>query len=138
MERLWPRYGVEWKPEDGRVDLAELFGRAAPVILEIGSGNGEAAAVMADADRDRDLLAVEVYPQGVADLMDRAEQRGLDNVRIYSGDALPLLWHGLAPGRWTRSGSTSPTRGRRSATTSAASSNRRTPRPCATSCGRTE
>ncbi|GAB3649306.1 tRNA (guanine(46)-N(7))-methyltransferase TrmB [Glycomyces tarimensis] len=97
MERLWPRYGVEWKPEDGRIDPAELFGRRAPLVLEIGSGNGEAAAAMADADRERDLLAVEVYPQGVADLMARAEERGLDNVRIYSGDALPLLWHGIAP-----------------------------------------
>ncbi|MEU5874975.1 tRNA (guanosine(46)-N7)-methyltransferase TrmB [Glycomyces sp. NPDC047369] len=95
--RLWPRYGLEWTPEDGRVDIAALFGRTAPLVLEIGSGNGEAAAAMGDADRDRDLLAVEVYPQGIADLMDRAEERGLDNLRIYQGDALPLLWHGLAP-----------------------------------------
>ncbi|RRR97573.1 tRNA (guanosine(46)-N7)-methyltransferase TrmB [Glycomyces terrestris] len=95
--RLWPRYGLEWRPEDGRLDFAALFGRTAPVVLEIGSGNGEAAAAMGDADRDRDLLAVEVYPQGIADLMDRAEERGLDNLRIYQGDALPLLWHGIAP-----------------------------------------
>lgn len=98
MARLWPRYGVEWEPEDGRIDPAALFEREAPLVLEIGSGNGEAAAAMADADRDRDLLAVEVYPQGIADLMARAEERGLDNVRVYKGDALPLLWHGIAPG----------------------------------------
>ncbi|HLU28067.1 MAG TPA: tRNA (guanosine(46)-N7)-methyltransferase TrmB [Glycomyces sp.] len=98
MERLWPRYGVEWRPEDGRIDPAALFGRRAPLVLEIGSGNGEAAAAMAEADRERDLLAVEVYPQGVADLLARVEERGLENVRLYQGDALPLLWHGLAPG----------------------------------------
>jgi tRNA (guanine-N7-)-methyltransferase len=97
FERLWPRYGVEWTPEEGRVDFAALFGRTAPVILEIGSGNGEAAAAMCEADRERDLLAVEVYPQGIADLMARAEQRGLGNLRVYQGDALPLLWHGIAP-----------------------------------------
>jgi len=96
--RLWPRYGLDWEPDEGRIDFAKLFGRTAPVILEIGSGNGEAAAAMGDADRDRDLLAVEVYPQGIADLMDRAEERGLDNLRIYQGDALPLLWNGIAPG----------------------------------------
>ncbi|GAA1686640.1 tRNA (guanosine(46)-N7)-methyltransferase TrmB [Glycomyces endophyticus] len=95
--RLWPRYGLEWAPGEGRLDLPKLFGRTAPVILEIGSGNGEAAAAMGDADRARDLLAVEVYPQGIADLMDRADERGLDNLRIYQGDALPLLWEGLAP-----------------------------------------
>ncbi|GAA2293588.1 tRNA (guanosine(46)-N7)-methyltransferase TrmB [Glycomyces scopariae] len=96
--RLWPRYGLEWSPGEGRLDFARLFGRTAPVVLEIGSGNGEAAAAMGDADRDRDLLAVEVYPQGIADLMDRAEERGLDNLRIYQGDALPLLWEGLEAG----------------------------------------
>src|SRR5690606_41282160 len=74
------------------------FGRRAPLVLEIGSGTGEAAAAMAEADRERDLLAVEVYPQGVADLLARVEERGLENVRLYQGDALPLLWHGLAPG----------------------------------------
>ncbi|WP_026930662.1 tRNA (guanosine(46)-N7)-methyltransferase TrmB [Glycomyces tenuis] len=98
MARLWPRYGVEWDAADGPIDFRELFGRTAPVILEIGSGNGEAAAAMAEAEPGRDLLAVEVYPQGVADLMARAEQRGLGNVRVYSGDALPLLWHGIEPG----------------------------------------
>ncbi|MCH7232036.1 tRNA (guanosine(46)-N7)-methyltransferase TrmB [Glycomyces sp. L485] len=98
MERLWPRYGMEWSPEDGRIDFTKLFGRHAPVVLEIGSGNGEAAAAMADADRERDLLAVEVYPQGVADLMARADERGLENVRLYQGDALPLLWNGIEPG----------------------------------------
>lgn len=94
----WPRYGLEWAPGEGRIDFAKAFGREAPVILEIGSGNGEAAAAMGAADRDRDLLAVEVYPQGIADLMDRAEERGLENLRIYQGDALPLLWEGIAPG----------------------------------------
>ncbi|GAB3219562.1 tRNA (guanosine(46)-N7)-methyltransferase TrmB [Glycomyces halotolerans] len=98
MARLWPRYGLEWRPEDGRIDFARPFGRTAPVILEIGSGNGEAAAALAAADPDRDLLAVEVYPQGVADLMARCDERGIDNVRIHQGDALPLLWHGIEPG----------------------------------------
>jgi tRNA (guanine-N7-)-methyltransferase len=52
---------------------------------------------MCEADRDRDLIAVEVYPQGIADLMIRAHERGLENLRVYQGDALPLLWEGLAP-----------------------------------------
>jgi tRNA (guanine-N7-)-methyltransferase len=94
---LWPEYGLDWKPEQGRIDFAALFERTAPLILEIGSGNGEATAAMCEADRDRDLLAVEVYPQGIADLMARASERGLRNLRVYQGDALPLMWQGIAP-----------------------------------------
>ena len=97
MARLWPRYGLDWSPSEGRLSPETLFGRRAPLVLEIGSGNGEAAAAMAAADPDSDLLAVEVYPQGVADLMVRAAELGLENVRIYQGDALPLLWHGIEP-----------------------------------------
>lgn len=95
---LWPDFGLDWKPEYGRIDFPALFERTAPLILEIGSGNGEATAAMCEADRDRDLLAVEVYPQGIADLMARAFERRLDNLRVYQGDALPLMWHGIAPG----------------------------------------
>ncbi|WP_025272218.1 tRNA (guanosine(46)-N7)-methyltransferase TrmB [Haloglycomyces albus] len=96
-EQLRPRYELAWSPEDGRLDLPELFGRNAPTVLEIGSGNGEATLAMAEADPARDILAVEVYPQGVADLMIGADERGIDNVRVYNGDALPLLWEGLEP-----------------------------------------
>src|SRR6476659_11315812 len=51
---------------DGPIDLTGLFGRKADTVLEIGSGMGESTAQMAAARPEINLLAVEVYPPGVA------------------------------------------------------------------------
>lgn len=96
-ERLWPALGVEVPRADARpLDLAGLFGRTAPVVLEIGSGMGDATAEMAAADPGRDYLAVEVHTPGIANLLELVEARGLGNVRVARGDALDLVTHMLA------------------------------------------
>jgi tRNA (guanine-N7-)-methyltransferase len=79
------------------VELADLFGREAPVVLEIGSGMGDATVAMAAADPGRDYLAVEVHTPGIANLLAMVERRGLANVRVADGDAVDLLRHLLAP-----------------------------------------
>ncbi|WP_370375467.1 tRNA (guanosine(46)-N7)-methyltransferase TrmB [Micromonospora sp. HM5-17] len=81
------------------LDLAALFGRQAPVVLEIGFGMGDATAAMAAADPGRDYLAVEVHTPGIANLLSLVERLGLTNVRIARGDALDLLRHLLPPDR---------------------------------------
>ena len=95
LRRLVPRFAVE--VGDAPVDLAGLFGRRAPVVLEIGSGMGDATAEMAAADPDRDYLAVEVHTAGVADLLARVEHEGLANVRVAHGDAMHLVFAQLPP-----------------------------------------
>lgn len=97
LEHLLPRYELAW---DGHspIDPVEAFGREAPLFLEIGSGNGEACYAMAEADPSSDILAVEIYPQGIANLAVEASERDLDNIRIYSGDAVPLMRQGLPQG----------------------------------------
>jgi tRNA (guanine-N7-)-methyltransferase len=98
LTRLWPLWGVAI-PEvpTARLDLATLFGRSAPVVLEIGSGMGEATIEMATADPARDYLAVDVHTPGVANLLAVVEERGLTNVRVGLGDAVMLLRHMLPP-----------------------------------------
>lgn len=86
-------------PVDGAaMELAPLFGRVAPVVLEIGSGMGEATAAMAAADPGRDVLAVDVHVQGLGRLLRRIEEAGLTNVRVAEGDAVVLLRDMLPPG----------------------------------------
>lgn len=95
LERLRPAYGVA---VDRPLDAAAVYGRTAPLVLEIGSGTGEAAVAMAAADPSRDLLAVEVHTPGVATLLRRLEQEGLRNVRVAEGDGLQVLAQVLGPG----------------------------------------
>ena len=47
LTELWPRFGIERGA--GIIDLDAEFGRAAPVVLEIGFGNGENLVSMAAA-----------------------------------------------------------------------------------------
>lgn len=86
-------------PLDGRpLDPVALFGRAAPLVVEVGCGMGEAAAAMAAADPGRNLLAVDVHLAGLGRLLRRIEENGLTNVRVAEGDAIELLDHLLPAG----------------------------------------
>ena len=96
LERLWPAYGLD--VDGAPLDLAALFGRSAPVVLEVGSGMGEATAQAAAADPDRDLLAVDVHTPGHGNLLKLAEAAGLSHVRVADGDARVLLADMLGPG----------------------------------------
>ena len=106
LTRLFPRWGFSVddprmpppRTPEGLLDTVALFGRSAPVVLEIGSGMGDATAAMAAADPDRDWLAVEAHLPGVAALLLLVERLGLTNVRVAHGDALRLLRADVAPG----------------------------------------
>ncbi|HWG27367.1 tRNA (guanosine(46)-N7)-methyltransferase TrmB [Actinospica sp.] len=91
IDRLWPRWGLEIPAEGEELDLARLFGRTAPLQLEIGCGMGDAVVAMASAKPDLDFLAVDVHTPGLGNVLRMAERAGLTNVRAASGDALDLL-----------------------------------------------
>jgi tRNA (guanine-N7-)-methyltransferase len=94
----WAELGVT--VEDGHrspLDLDQLFGRAAPRVLEIGFGMGETTAAMAAADPGRDYLGVEVHTPGIGNLLALAAGLGLTNLRIAHGDAMELV-HRLPSG----------------------------------------
>lgn len=92
LERLWPQWGFEI-PDSSVTPLAseELFGRSAPLVLEIGCGMGDAVIAMAAAAPERDFLAVDVHTPGLGSVLAMAERAGLTNVRVAAGDALDLL-----------------------------------------------
>lgn len=94
LARLGPALGVDL---DVPFDAAAVFGRTAPLVLEIGSGTGQATAQTAQADPSRDVLAVEVHVPGVVALLRRVEELGLRNVRVVVADGLQVLRH-LPPG----------------------------------------
>jgi len=97
MADFWPAYGLTVLDGDRTpLDLADLFGRAAPKVLEIGFGMGDTTAATAAADPDRDYLAAEVHTPGIANLLALIGAAGLTNVRVAHGDAMELVRR-LAP-----------------------------------------
>jgi tRNA (guanine-N7-)-methyltransferase len=93
LEELWPLYGLE---PDQRLEPATLFGRRAPLVLEIGFGNGESLAAMAEARPDEDFVGIEVHRPGVGHLLWRIHEKGLGNVRVYRADAIEILTENVA------------------------------------------
>ncbi|MDQ2641900.1 MAG: tRNA (guanosine(46)-N7)-methyltransferase TrmB [Pseudomonadota bacterium] len=95
LEELWPRYGIE--PVGGPIDLPMLFGRSAPVTLEIGFGNGDNLLALAIAHPEWDFIGVEVHPPGVGRLLHAAAAAGLTNLRVIQHDAVEVLRERIAP-----------------------------------------
>jgi len=95
IETLGPQYLVPYQPQPA--DLAQLFGRAAPTILEIGFGMGEATAHIAGLMPEKNFLCCEVHTPGVGALLKRVGELGLTNIRIVQHDAVEVLDHMLAP-----------------------------------------
>lgn len=69
------------------MDLAVVFGRSAPLIVEIGSGMGGSLVPMAAARPSSNLLAFEVYQPAVARTLAKLARAGVDNVRLVQANA---------------------------------------------------
>ena len=98
----WEAYADRWWLPDEAVDdpgftLAGMFGRTAPLVVEIGSGIGEATVALAAARPDHDVVAFEVWRPGVADTLARIGEAGLTNVRLLSVDAVWSMEHVVPP-----------------------------------------
>lgn len=83
---------------DAHLDWVAVFGREAPLLVDVGSGLGESTAQGAADRPDWNVLSVEVYVPGLAALMAQVEHRGLTNVRAVEANAPELLDQLLEPG----------------------------------------
>jgi tRNA (guanine-N7-)-methyltransferase len=89
LDQLWPTHGVDLG--DQQLDLTALFGRTAPIVLEIGFGNGLSLADMAETHRDMDFFGIEVHRPGVGSCLVQAKKRALNNIRVSGEDAVLVL-----------------------------------------------
>ena len=94
LGELWPRYGLA--EDTTPLDWPTVFGRSAPVILEIGFGNGETLAAAAAAHPENNYLGIEVHRPGAGSLLRRLEAQDLRNVRAMLGDASEILAQRIA------------------------------------------
>ncbi|GGF93430.1 tRNA (guanine-N(7)-)-methyltransferase [Rhodococcoides trifolii] len=94
-DRQWPTIGRDVADEP--LDADTWFGRSAPLVLEIGSGTGTATSAMALAEPDVNLVAIEVYRPGLAQLLQQIERDSIPNVRVLRGDAVDVLENMVEP-----------------------------------------
>ena len=93
LNNYWDKYCLDPNTD---TDFEEVFGRDAPLFVEIGFGNGESLASMAAANPDNDYIGIEVHKPGVGHLLLLLNQHGLNNVRIYCHDAIEIMEHKIA------------------------------------------
>ena len=91
----WDRYGLDPRTP---LDATKIFGRAAPLVLEIGFGNGEQLLWSGQHEPERDFVGIEVHRPGVGRLMNALAAHNVENVRLYNHDAVGILEHAIAAG----------------------------------------
>ncbi len=89
FQDLLPSLRIEL-PE-GMLYPAALFPGSTARIIEIGYGGGEHLARQARQNPETGFIGCEVFSGGIAKLVEKIDEEGLGNVRLYTDDALKLL-----------------------------------------------
>lgn len=87
--KQWQTYGLSLF--DGMQSMPQLFGREAPVVLEIGFGMGDSLCAMTQDETEKDFIGIEVHPPGVGCLINNAAKAEVENLRVYMADAIDVL-----------------------------------------------
>jgi tRNA (guanine-N7-)-methyltransferase len=93
----WAKTALKKVPE-GILDFATLFGRGAPLVVEIGCGNARFSIASALTRPDHDHLAIDILPVVIRYATRRGNQRGLHNLRFAVIGGRELLADQIAPG----------------------------------------
>lgn len=95
LAELGPRFVLPFTNE--LLDPFKVFGRPAPLVVEIGFGMGQATAAIAAARPETDFLGIEVHAPGVGALLQRIDEASLSNLRLVQHDAVSVLETMIAP-----------------------------------------
>src|SRR5262245_41160807 len=87
----WTQTAIKRWPPPGPLDWSSLFGRTAPVMLDLGCGNGRSTLLSAVARPEWDHFGIDILPVVIRYATRRANQRGLTNVRFAVRDAQSFL-----------------------------------------------
>lgn len=89
LDDFWPIKGLD--VDSGIIDPKQVFGRNAPLVLEIGFGMGASFVQMAQDAPEKDFIGIEVHRPGVGRTLGLSTELGLNNIRIYCDDAIEVL-----------------------------------------------
>jgi tRNA (guanine-N7-)-methyltransferase len=94
----YPSVALRSEYLDDKIDFIRVFGRPAPVHIEIGCGKGTFLLNQGRARPDADFLGVERANKYYRYAVDRIGRWGLTNVRIIRTDAVAFLAEVVPPG----------------------------------------
>ena len=100
IEEFWPTMGIDY--QNAELNLSVLFGRTAPVVIEIGFGMGKSLVEMAAAAPEKNFIGIEVHRPGIGACLADAQEQGVPNLRVYEHDAVEVLADCIADGSLSR------------------------------------
>lgn len=89
--RDYPDFVVNPENFDDSVDFSKIFGRSAPVHIEIGSGKGSFLVIQAQDQPDVNFLGIEWASKYYRLAVDRIGRWSLTNVRLLRADAADFI-----------------------------------------------
>ena len=96
-EGQWTQTAIKHLPAAGPLDFPTIFGRTAPIMLDIGCGNGRSTLASSVWRPGIDHFSADVLPVVIRYATRRANQRGLSYVRFAVIGGRELLADYIAP-----------------------------------------
>jgi tRNA (guanine-N7-)-methyltransferase len=87
----YPEIIIKQENLDGRINFSDIFGRSAPMHIEIGSGKATFLVNEAKAKKDDDFLGIEWCNKIYRYAVDRVGRWQLTNVKIVRSDAAAFI-----------------------------------------------
>jgi len=97
-QEKWVQTGLKKLPTSGCLPVEEIFGRSAPLVIDLGCGNGRFSLGSAWSRKEMDHLAADILPVVIRYATRRGNQRGLANLRFLVSDAHRLIRDLVPPG----------------------------------------
>ena len=94
----WARTALKKLPAQGPLDLIALFGRPAPLVVDLGCGNGRFLIGSALERPQYNHIGIDILPLVLRYATRRGNQRGLGNLRFAAIDAQRFVATYLTPG----------------------------------------
>ena len=94
LTELAPQFCIA--PATTPIDPTTIFGRTAPLMVEIGFGNGDSLTELAASMPDWNVIGIEVHEPGVGHCLLKAQDHGLEHFRVIAQDAIIVLRERLA------------------------------------------
>lgn len=75
------------------LDIEEIFGRQAPLVMEIGCGKGQFVCEYAKRNPDKNIIAIECVPTVLVEACEKVMEEKIENIRFLEMKAeyLPLF-----------------------------------------------